>query len=281
MLREQTFTASGLKLAAKVYGPDDGKPVLAMHGWLDNAATFDRLIPLLSPSLRIVAIDLPGHGLSEHRSEDATYSVPDAVVDVLNLIHTLGWKRFSIIGHSMGAAIGAVFAGTKPHLVDKLVLLEGLGPLPAEAHEAPERLERAADEEQQPPSRTRLFTSLDDAASRVTQAVPMELSSAKILLERGLKPVDGGLTWRTDPRLRGTTRLRLTEAHVAAFMKRIAAPTLVVLADHGWPVPQEIIELRKSYIAQLKTVPVVGRHHVHLDSPELVAPHVTALLTPP
>jgi pimeloyl-ACP methyl ester carboxylesterase len=180
----------------------------------------------------------------------------------------------------MGAAIGAMFAGTRPTLVDKLVLLEGLGPLPAEAADAPERLERAAEEALLPPSRTRVFASLDDAALRVIQAAPMEKDSAKRLLERGLKPVEGGFTWRTDPRLRGTTRLRFTEAHVEAFMKRISAPTLAVLADNGWPVPHDLVALRKGYLSQLTVAQVSGRHHVHLDAPELVAPHVLRFLAP-
>lgn len=41
----------------KIWGPPDGHPVLALHGWLDNAGTFDTLIPLLPPNLRIVAVD--------------------------------------------------------------------------------------------------------------------------------------------------------------------------------------------------------------------------------
>ncbi len=55
-----------IELAAHLYGPEDGQPVIALHGWLDNAATFSRLAPRL-PGLRIVALDLPGHGHSDHR----------------------------------------------------------------------------------------------------------------------------------------------------------------------------------------------------------------------
>jgi pimeloyl-ACP methyl ester carboxylesterase len=59
---ERTFEVSpGLHLAARVHGPDDGAPMLAMHGWLDNAATFDGLAPLL-PGRRIVALDFAGTG---------------------------------------------------------------------------------------------------------------------------------------------------------------------------------------------------------------------------
>ena len=41
---------------AKVWGPPDGKPVIACHGWLDNAGAFDNLIPLLPKNLRIISL---------------------------------------------------------------------------------------------------------------------------------------------------------------------------------------------------------------------------------
>lgn len=278
-MEELSFTVSGLRVAAKAWGPKDGRLVLAMHGWLDNAATFDRLAPLLDPSLRLLAIDLPGHGLSEHRSEDAGYAIPDAAHDVALLIHQLGGECM-ILGHSMGAAIAAILAGAKPSLVSRLVLLEGLGPLTEEADGAPDRLGGAIDESLRRAggSKTRVFADLDDAATRVTEAAPMDLASAKVLLSRGLQAVPGGYTWRTDPRLRSTTRLRFTEAHVAAFMRRIACETLIITATQGWPSPAEMIALRKSYVQKRIEVTLQGRHHVHLDSPELVAPHVNRFL---
>ena len=63
-------------------GGSSGSPVLALHGWLDNSASFDRLAPLL-PGLRLVALDLPGHGRSEHRAASAAYHFVDWVADVL------------------------------------------------------------------------------------------------------------------------------------------------------------------------------------------------------
>lgn len=47
--------------------------MLGLHGWMDNAGTFDRLAPLLSPSIYFVAVELPGHGLSSHLPAGVPY----------------------------------------------------------------------------------------------------------------------------------------------------------------------------------------------------------------
>ena len=63
-----------LTILARIWGPPDGRPVFAIHGWLDNAGTFDTLIPLLPKDLRIVAVEMPGHGLSDPFPPDAAYN---------------------------------------------------------------------------------------------------------------------------------------------------------------------------------------------------------------
>ena len=69
-------------------GPADGPLCLCLHGWLDNANSFLPLAEKL-PQLQLVAIDLPGHGQSDHRSPDAHYHFLDWVDDVVQLLHLL------------------------------------------------------------------------------------------------------------------------------------------------------------------------------------------------
>jgi pimeloyl-ACP methyl ester carboxylesterase len=80
-------------VAAKAWGPATGPPVLALHGWLDNANTFDRLAPpLAAAGLRVICIDFPGHGKSAHRSPDAVYAFTDYVYYAWALAKQLKWK---------------------------------------------------------------------------------------------------------------------------------------------------------------------------------------------
>ena len=46
-IRERTFDVNGLTLTAKEWGRSGSTPVIALHGWLDNAATFDRMLPFM------------------------------------------------------------------------------------------------------------------------------------------------------------------------------------------------------------------------------------------
>ena len=80
--RKRSMKANPIQLSTrhgKVYGMEYGRPgdspVLALHGWQDNCATFSRLAPMLK-DLHIVAIDLPGHGKSPWKSKASSFNSP-------------------------------------------------------------------------------------------------------------------------------------------------------------------------------------------------------------
>ncbi|MFV8751858.1 alpha/beta fold hydrolase [Nannocystaceae bacterium ST9] len=262
-----------LHIAGKAWGAREGRPVLGLHGWLDNASTFDRLAPLLCErlGLRLVALDLPGHGHSDHKR--GTYHFIDSVADVLAAADALGWERFSLLGHSMGAGIASLVAGTAPERIDRCALIEGLGPLSEAPELAAKRLARALRGERRKLERAnkKLHPSRESAAERLIEAAPMELESARILVERGLIELEGGFEWRADPRLRHDSRLRMTEEHVLAFLRAITCPIVLIQAERGWPYPEPIFRGRIAAIPALEHVTLAGRHHLHLDDPESVA----------
>ncbi len=133
------FKLSGLEWPAADGSNEHRLPILALHGWLDNAASFRALVPLLPGDRRIVALDLPGHGLSSHRPQGAYSYFLDYVPVVFDVADALGWDRFILIGHSMGAGIGTLAAGTFPERIARLVLIDGMGPLTEADDGAPAR----------------------------------------------------------------------------------------------------------------------------------------------
>lgn len=273
-----TVQLPGLRLAALAWGPATGQPVLALHGWLDNAASFAALAPRL-PGARVVALDLPGHGHSEHKPAAAAYDFLDWVVDVFSAADALGWDRFALLGHSMGGAIASLAAGALGERVTRAVLLEGLGPIAVPASEAPERLARALAQRRKPPRPSREPADLGGAIARLRQAIPgLGPEGARLLAERGTREVPGGIAWRSDPRLRGTSPFRITEEHVRAFLARISCPTLLVRAREGYPFDADVLSARAAAVPGLRLLTVEGGHHVHLDAPERVAPSLEAFL---
>jgi pimeloyl-ACP methyl ester carboxylesterase len=264
-----------IRLAAREWGPDGGEPVLALHGWLDNAASFDRLAPLL-PELHLVALDLAGHGRSQHRPPGVSHHFVDWVPEIAAVADALGWSVFSLVGHSMGAGISSLMPATFPERVKRIVLLEGAGPFAADAAKAPAQLASAlADEGKIGVATNRVFSKLEAAITARARDTELDRESARLLVERGSEAVEGGYSFTHDPRLNTRSRIRLTEGQVLAFLSAISCPVLFVRALQGWPVPEDLVEARLAVFPDLERIDIEGGHHVHLTHPERVAPLIS------
>ena len=58
-VQHRTFESNGVQLAAKEWGNPEGKPIIALHGWLDNANSFDKMLPFLE-GMHVIAVDMAG-----------------------------------------------------------------------------------------------------------------------------------------------------------------------------------------------------------------------------
>ena len=276
---ERQLSVPGLTLAALEWGdPNAAHKVLALHGWLDNAATFTMLAPRLS-QVHVVAIDLPGHGKSEHRSANGTYHFIDWIPEVVAAVDALGWQRPTLMGHSMGAAIAAVTAGTMPDMVRSVVLLDGVAPYTTPADETPDTLAKFIKQRSRLLHKKRpLYASVDEAAHRLMEVTTLDAAAARILTERSTRPEAGGVAWTYDPRLRFISPMRFTEEHNIAFLRRITAPVLLVRPDGGIPIDDSVLASWTAAIANLRIERPVGGHHVHLEHADRVAPFIQAFV---
>lgn len=254
-----------IELAAHLYGPEDGQPVIALHGWLDNAASFSRLAPLL-PGLRIVALDFAGHGHSDHRPPGASYAIWDYAHDVLQVAEQFGWQRFSLLGHSMGAIVSVLLAAAMPERIQRLALIDGLIPYTGEPDTAPQKLGEALKAQLALAGKSKPvyaeFSRAVEARMRGVGAVSRE--AAELLAQRGLMPVPGGYTWRTDSRLTLPSPLRLTQAHALAFVRNVQCPVKLVMAQQGMLLAQASISQLVEGVA-IEVAELPGGHHLHLD----------------
>jgi pimeloyl-ACP methyl ester carboxylesterase len=245
-----------------------------LHGWLDNAGSFDLLAPLL-PACHLVALEAAGHGFSDSRSADSSYNIWQDVGDIHDVAQALGWQRFSLLGHSRGAAISMLFAGTFPSRVDRLVLLEGGLPIVGEATEAPANLERVLERTRELRGRGgRIFESREQAiAERVDGFSPVTTAAAEILARRSLLAVAGGWQWQADQRLKAGSELRLTPELVSAFVERVSARTLCIMAEQSPFADLALYTETLKRFAQIEMRRVAGRHHFHLEG---AAPAIAA-----
>jgi pimeloyl-ACP methyl ester carboxylesterase len=266
---ERRFRLPGLTLAAEIWGSAGQRPVLASHGWLDNAGSFSLLAPRLS-DCEIVALDLAGHGFSDFRSPDSAYNIWQDVGDLLDVANELGWQRCTLLGHSRGAAISMLFAATFPERVDKLILLEGGLPLTGEPDEAPAGLAEALHEARALRGKTgRVFSQRAAAiAERAAGFSKVTPAAAEVLARRSLREVPGGFQWHADQRLKAPSELRLTAEHVRAFARRVTAPVLLLFAGESPFVDRPLYREMPSWFTNIEVGRIDGGHHLHLEGAE-------------
>lgn len=257
---------NGLQLAAKQWGDPAHPAIIALHGWLDNAASFDNLAPLLS-DYRFIALDLAGHGHSTHRPEGVRYHLLDNVDDVIGLADALGLERFILLGHSMGAGIATFVAAAFPDRIDRLILIEGLGSNTSRPQEAPSVIRKAVEEMRQAATKRKpVYDTHNDAIRARSQAIGgISLEAARHLCSRGLENIGDGFTWRSDPRLKLSSVIRLTEEMVTACLEKLSMPVLLILGRHSFFATEKTLQQRAAQIPALQQKVLDGNHHLHLE----------------
>jgi pimeloyl-ACP methyl ester carboxylesterase len=125
---ERTVEVAGARLRYLEAGPPDGPALLLVHGLLSDKSTWDRAIPLLAErGLRVLAIDLIGHGASD--APPGAYLLDDFAACLHSFLCAVGCPSVTLCGHSLGGAIAVHFGYHHPERVDRLVLVSagGLG----------------------------------------------------------------------------------------------------------------------------------------------------------
>jgi pimeloyl-ACP methyl ester carboxylesterase len=270
---EMTFTIPNRKIAALSNG-QTGKPLLLMvHGWLDNSASFTKLIPLLN-EFHVIAIDLPGHGKSSHRSADAHYHLLDYVHDLHCLVHAQGWTHFSIVGHSLGGIISSMYCAIFPEFVRNFVCIESAGPLTEPESTSVAQLKKAIESRieanQKAIRHPKDVGSIVQARQRVSD---LSAENAAIILQRNIThdARSEDIQWSTDKRLRTVSSLRLTQAQVENLMQGIQCPIHFVLASNGFSKVSDLMVQRKKLFKDAKLTIVEGGHHVHMEAEKLIS----------
>ncbi len=261
---EKEYRVEGFRFAVKEWHVDRPHKVLALHGWLDNAASFDVLAPLLA-DCHVVAVDLPGHGWSDHRPLQGSYNIWDDLVDLARLIQQLGWQQCTVLGHSRGAMIGLLLAVAQPKRVAGLIGLDAFTPLPHAPDEAANNIQNFV-KGYLSLSHKRLpaYESVQAALHARWQAAELSEAAALLLVSRGLRKEGEVFRWTTDARLTISSAVRLTCEHNRVFVDALQSRSLVLLAEQGLMKDFPLLEEIQGY-PQVSYEILPGRHHFHME----------------
>ena len=198
--------------------------ILFIHGFQASGRIW-QLVQEALPSDRYhsIAIDNRGAGQSDAPPRDTDYGVEVFAADAYELITQLGWRDFTLVGHSLGGATVAEFAVRHPDVLKKLVLLDPADPDGRAG--SPEEIERIIDErmarrrEQQ--ARGGGGDGIDAAGSGASEF--MRLLSADIAAA-------------PEQRLRGSMR-SMFQVRLGAEVSKLPMPVLLACGDADALIP--------------------------------------------
>ncbi|XP_061393415.1 probable serine hydrolase [Musca vetustissima] len=279
-------------IAGKWYGPKHERPLVALHGWQDNAGTFDTLAPLLPRDIPILALDMPGHGLSSWLPDGINYHSIDYVTLINRIMDEYKWDKISLMGHSMSSINSFVYCALFPQKVDLYIGLDVLKPLTRSAKsivdilgeriESISKVERRIRNKSEPPA-----YEWDQLVERLHVGTnkSVDMDTCKFLLKRNIKPSEHEphkYYFSRDGRLKNSLFYAFSQQVPVEMARRITCPHLFIKALQAPYYERK--EYYDEVLAILQQKPnfvyheVEGSHHVHLNEPEKVAPLIISFL---
>ena len=246
---------------------------------------------MLPEDIRLIAIDFPGHGKSSHRRPGMVYHHFEYVADVKKVVSQLGWKKFSIIGHSMGASVASLYAGTFPTEVENLILIDYAGPEVQFEDKPALVLARYADRMSDAKTATpHVYQDLESAAKRRQGkhlGTTLCKEDAMLLVERGTSITKNGLIFSHDPMVKYfmIVPFIVPQSALISILSKIQCPSLVLEATDTVFISEE----REARLERLNVIcqstkftlckRIKGGHFLHLDRPEPVAKEIQEFLS--
>jgi pimeloyl-ACP methyl ester carboxylesterase len=284
--RHHLVDSQGLAIHYLEWGEPSGIPLVLVHGFLDQAHSWKFLTAELEKRarqpLRIIAPDCRGHGESGWVGAGGYYHFPDYVFDLDCVIQSLGVKQCRLIGHSMGGTIAFIYSGSFPERVDKLVLIEGVGPVGMDFSDAPPRMKSWITEvRERGRHHFREYTSIAAGAGQLQQTNPrLTREQALDLAQAGMKQNDKGKwIWKFDPLHRTAAPQPFYTAQAIEFFRRIQCPVLIVDGSESRQTRRTDKQERYDAIANHHRVTIDhAGHMVHQDNPVKLAEAIATFL---
>jgi len=171
-----------------------------------------------------------------------------------------------LMGHSMGGAVGTLYAALYPNELTKMILLDIVGPVSTPAEKLPEQMREALVQLDSPKARQRHYYADFQTAVQTRAEKGLSLEAAATLASRSVVCDEKGCYWDMDPRLRVLSTMSLSEEQVTAFMQQISCPVLAVLSKVFWASRQAMLQRRKPLLRTARFHELDGSHHQHMEA---------------
>ena len=109
-------------------GPEDGPPVILLHGFPESHRTWAKLVPLLEQDYRLIMPDLRGFGHTDRPKDPAAYSTDTLVADLFALADARRVDRFALVGHDWGGAVAWAAALRGDPRIERLAIINSPHP---------------------------------------------------------------------------------------------------------------------------------------------------------
>lgn len=276
------------KIAGKLWGAENRQPLLALHGWQDNSGSFDALAPLLKDT-PILAIDLPGHGLSSWLPPGQPYLEMVYVLLIQRLKIYYGWEKVKILAHSLSAETSFWYASLFPNDVEFVIALDSLKFPSIDVAKYSKLFGKGVTkfyELEKSLNAPRKYTEEELIKKWMTATRDsVDENACKTLMLRGTSQVeDGKYILNRDPRLRIVPiHTVLTHDHLQKLAELISCPYLVIKATGSTYFEDkkyfyDILDVMKKNNEHVQYERVAGTHHVHMRDPVTIANLVNPFL---
>lgn len=296
--KEITFNTPIGIIAGQEWGNPNGEnKVICIHGWLDNCASFQPLIPYIldyknnADTYHIIAFDQSGVGLSCHRPVGTEYHQLGQVIEIKRIVSELNWSSFHIIGHSMGSHFSFLYSCIFPDEVRSFISIDLAYPITRTTKDWASSMAIAIKEQllfekygdNDPTTNFKVgIYSKEEALKRLVEAHGTSLTkeTAEVLLARGASKQRWGYVFNRDVRLRKRNiEMWPDEEAMLKYMQGSFTPNFLLILGLDSFYAKVIDESKFEVVKQLfadqcksfKLVSLKGTHHLHMNNPDTVS----------
>lgn len=233
-----SYFSQRLRLHYLDWGNESAPPMLLVHGIHDHCRSWDWFVEHFQADYHVLAPDLRGHGDSEW-STGSSYMLIEYVYDIAQLIRQQNLAPLTIVSHSLGGTIAAMYSGLYPDAVRKLVVIEGVGLYPfGGPGQSAGKIRYWIDAGVRLSAReVRKYSTIEAAYQRMHETNPhLSTEQARHLsMHASNQNEDGTFSWKFDNYTRFHSPYDMPNEDMVEIWKEIEAPVLILNSDAGYP----------------------------------------------